>query len=123
SAMVLGWGPELLLFYNDACRPIFGRKHPLAFGRSAREVWSEDAWAVLAEPVQAVLASGQGRVDRHLQVIMQRMGFPEETYLDLSYCPLTDDQGRVCGLLCGVVEETASCISSRRLATLHDLAL
>jgi PAS domain S-box-containing protein len=123
SAMVLGWGPELHLFYNDACRPIFGQKHPSALGQPARLVWSEDAWNVLAEPVQSVMASGQGRYERHLQVLMQRSGYPEETYLNISFCPLVDDDGRVLGLLSSVVEDTAAFINTRRLSTLRDLAM
>ena len=31
-AMVVAWGPQLRLFYNDRYRPILGEKHP-ALGR------------------------------------------------------------------------------------------
>ena len=39
--MAIRWGPELVLIYNDAYRPILGDKHPAAFGRPLREVWWE----------------------------------------------------------------------------------
>ena len=41
AQIVLFWGPELVAIYNDAYRPVFGRKHPWALGRPAREAWSE----------------------------------------------------------------------------------
>ena len=39
--MAIRWGPELILIYNDAYRPILRDKHPEALGRSLREVWWE----------------------------------------------------------------------------------
>src|SRR5260370_12946625 len=35
------WGPELILIYNDAYRPILGDKHPAVLGKPLREAWSE----------------------------------------------------------------------------------
>src|SRR6056297_2518822 len=37
----IGWGPEVLSLYNDACIPILGGKHPGALGRPYAEVWPE----------------------------------------------------------------------------------
>src|ERR1700748_1070647 len=39
--MAIRWGPELVLIYNDAYRPILRDKHPKALGRSLRDVWWE----------------------------------------------------------------------------------
>jgi hypothetical protein len=36
--MWMGWGSELLFFYNDAYRPTLGVKHGRALGAPAREV-------------------------------------------------------------------------------------
>jgi hypothetical protein len=35
------WGPELVLIYNDAYRPILADKHPEVLGKPLRQVWSE----------------------------------------------------------------------------------
>jgi hypothetical protein len=35
------WGKELVQFYNDACIPILGAKHPGDLGRPGREAWAE----------------------------------------------------------------------------------
>lgn len=37
--MVIWWGKELILIYNDAWRRILGSKHPLALGQPGKEVW------------------------------------------------------------------------------------
>ena len=39
--MFVAWGPDLAFLYNDAYRPVFGKKHPWALGRPFREIWSE----------------------------------------------------------------------------------
>ena len=39
--MMLGWGPDLLQFYNDAYLPQLGVKHPASLGAPVRVVWSE----------------------------------------------------------------------------------
>src|ERR1700722_15935368 len=39
--MAIRWGPQLLVFYNDAYAEILGDKHPAALGRPLAEVWSE----------------------------------------------------------------------------------
>jgi hypothetical protein len=37
----VGWGNELVFFYNDAYKAIIGGKHPWALGRPTSEVWRE----------------------------------------------------------------------------------
>ena len=37
AQIILFWGPEFVVFYNDAYRPVFGAKHPDALGRPIRE--------------------------------------------------------------------------------------
>jgi PAS domain S-box-containing protein len=37
----IGWGKELIYFYNDPYRSIVGGKHPWALGRPTAEVWRE----------------------------------------------------------------------------------
>ena len=32
AQIILFWGPEFVVFYNDAYRPTFGAKHPQALG-------------------------------------------------------------------------------------------
>ena len=37
----IGWGRELIYFYNDPYKSIIGGKHPWALGRPTSEVWRE----------------------------------------------------------------------------------
>ena len=39
--MLISWGPEYTMLYNDAYGVVVGNKHPGALGRSCREVLAE----------------------------------------------------------------------------------
>ena len=41
AQIILFWGPEFIVLYNDAYRPVFGAKHPYALGLPGRQAWSE----------------------------------------------------------------------------------
>ena len=41
AQIAMFWGPDLITLYNDAYRPVLGKKHPAALGVPVREVWSE----------------------------------------------------------------------------------
>ena len=120
-AMWMGWGPDLLFFYNDAYRPTLGTKHPWALGRPAREVWAE-VWTDIESRVATVFQRGEATWDEALRLFLQRSGYAEETYHTFSYSPLSDDQDQIGGLFCVVTEETDRVISQRRLALLRLLA-
>ncbi|MEZ5285811.1 MAG: ATP-binding protein [Vicinamibacterales bacterium] len=119
-AMWLGWGPDLTFLYNDAYGvTTLGAKHPWALGRPFREVWAEVYEDVEAR-VHRVLQTGEATWDEGLRLFLERNGFPEETYHTFSYSPVSDDSGRVAGLLCVVSEETERVLSVRRMALLAD---
>ena len=52
---------------------------------------------------------------------LDRHGFAEETYFDVSYDPVRDETGKVGGVFCIVSETTGRVLSERRLRTLRDL--
>ena len=119
--MWMGWGPDLTYLYNDAYRPTLGVKHPEALGRPAREVWRE-VWHELEPLADHVMATGEATYKEGMLLLLERSGFPEETYHTFSYSPLFDDDAGIAGLFCVVVEESERVIGDRRLATLHGLA-
>ncbi|MDB5911779.1 MAG: hybrid sensor histidine kinase/response regulator [Ramlibacter sp.] len=119
--MWLGWGPQVHFFYNDAYRPTLGVKHPRALGMPTRELWSE-IWDSVEGRVRAVYERGESTWDRALLLLLERSGYPEETYHTFSYSPLLGDGGKVQGLFCAVTEETGRVISERRLAALRQLS-
>jgi signal transduction histidine kinase len=120
--MWMGWGDDLAFLYNDAYRTdTLGPKHPAALGMAAREVWRE-IWPEIGPRITQVMVEGQATWDEGLLLMLERYGYPEETYHTFSYSPLHDDDGVVRGMLCVVVEETARLISERRVALLGRLA-
>lgn len=44
--MVIWWGPDLIMLYNDAWQPILGdTKHPAGLGRPGADSWPE-TWSI-----------------------------------------------------------------------------
>ena len=122
-AMWMGWGPDLVFFYNDSYKSMtLAAKHPWALGRPSREVWAE-IWADIGPRIEQVLTSGQATWDEQLLLFLERAGYREETYHTFSYSPVTDDEGVVCGNFCVVSEETERVLAERRMALLRDTAL
>jgi PAS domain S-box-containing protein len=119
--MWLGWGEDLAFFYNDAYVPTLGAKHPDALGRPMREVWRE-VYDAVADRIDSVMNRGVATWDKALLLLLERNGYPEETYHTFSYSPLRGDTGAIEGLMCVVTEETERIISERRLDILRRLA-
>jgi PAS domain S-box-containing protein len=117
--MWLGWGDELCFFYNDAYVPTLGAKHPAALGRPFQTVWRE-VYDDVKPQVHSVMQLGVPTWNKALQLLLERNGYPEETYHTFSYSPLRDGND-IRGLMCVVTEETERVISERRLETVRRL--
>jgi signal transduction histidine kinase len=119
--IVLWWGRDLTILYNDEYRQILGpEKHPAALGQPGAEVWAE-IWDVIEPMLMQVYARGEATRSRDLLLHIDR-GYPEEAYFSFSYSPIYDDDGRIGGIFCPVIETTEKVIGERRLRTLRDLA-
>jgi PAS domain S-box-containing protein len=119
--LIVWWGPELVMLYNDSYRRTLGTKHPDALGRPGMEVYPE-IWDVIGPMLERVLATGEATWSADLLLLLERNGYPEETYHTFSYTPIRDEAGRIVGVITPVAETTAEVISQRRLLTLRDLA-
>ena len=115
------WGPELVTFYNDAYSVVLGGKHPAALGMPLREAWPELWSAGLKELFDSVLGTGEAFWAQDRPFFLERHGYLEETYFDLSYDPIRDESGRVSGVFCIVTETTGRVVGERRLRLLRDL--
>jgi signal transduction histidine kinase len=120
AQICLFWGLDLIAIYNDAYRPTFGTKHPWALGRPARECWRE-VWDVLQPLFEGVVRTGEAFWASDHLFYLERHGFSEETYFDVSYDPVRDESGGVGGLFCIVSETTGRVLGERRLRTLREL--
>ena len=122
AQIILFWGPEFTVLYNDAYRPVFGAKHPQALGLPGREAWSEIWASVLHDLLAGVVRTGEAFWGKDLLFELERYGFLEETYFDVSYDPVRGESGEVEGVYCIVTETTERVIGERRMALLKDLA-
>lgn len=121
-SMWMAWGPELTVLYNDAyANYTLGKKHPWALGKPAREVWNE-IWDDIGPRIYRVMESGEASWDEALMLILERSGYPEETYHTFSYSPLDGPDGSIAGMLCVVIENTTRMIGQRQLSALSTLA-
>ena len=120
AQIVLFWGRDLVALYNDAYRPVFGAKHPWALGRPARDCWRE-IWHVLGPLLEGVVQTGQPFWAQDHPFFLDRQGYIEETYFDVSYDPVRIEDGSVGGVFCIVSETTGRVVSERRLRTLREL--
>ena len=117
--MLVMWGPELAMVYNDGYAPMLGARHPAALGRPLSEVWW-DIWSVIGPMADGVLA-GQATFSEDLPLTMRRDGFDEETYFTFSFSPVIEPGGKVGGILDTLVESTERVLAARRMAVLQRL--
>jgi signal transduction histidine kinase len=120
AQIVLFWGRDLVALYNDAYRPVFGAKHPWALGRPARDCWRE-IWDVLGPLLDGVVRTGEAFWAQDHPFFLDRRGYIEETYFDVSYDPVRIEDGSVGGVFCIVSETTGRVVGERRLRTLREL--
>ena len=113
-AKLLFWGPEHILFYNDAFSRIAGERHPCALGVAGAtafpELWSWQQ-TVLDNALEGEPASFKNRT-----VTFNRPNGPECFHLDLYYTPVFEMDGRAGGVLCTVVDNTERVRAEARLA-------
>ncbi|HEX7198680.1 MAG TPA: PAS domain S-box protein, partial [Dongiaceae bacterium] len=102
--MVLLWGPDGIMIYNDAYSVFAGDRHPRLLGSKVLEGWPE-----VADFNRHVMAEGlAGRplsfMDQEL--VLYRADGPEKVAMNLGYSPVMGDEGRPAGVLAVVVETT-----------------
>jgi PAS domain S-box-containing protein len=117
----IGWGPDLTYLYNDAYKSIIGRKHPWALGLPTSVVWRE-IWDDIAPMLAQALRGREGTYVEAQLLIMERNGYPEETYYTFSYSPIITDDETVGGIFCANTDDTRRVIGERELGLLRELA-
>ncbi|AQT80038.1 hypothetical protein B1R94_13345 [Mycolicibacterium litorale] len=119
--MVIWWGAELVLLYNDAWVPILGPdKHP-ALGLPGRQVWPE-MWHIIGRQLHSVLQTGRATFSDDQLLPARRFGYLEEAYFTYSYSAVHDETGAVSGAFTAITETTPRVLSERRLRSLRALS-
>ncbi|CAN5577218.1 hypothetical protein BH10PSE4_BH10PSE4_00610 [soil metagenome] len=107
--MALRWGPDFVLLYNDAYRPILGDKHPWALGRLASEAWAE-VWDQIEPAHTAILTRQTPSIfAEDILLRVQRHGaLWEDARFTVGYSPVDDPTTPtgVGGVLVTAVETT-----------------
>jgi anti-sigma regulatory factor (Ser/Thr protein kinase) len=116
--MLVFWGPDLIQIYNDAFKPILGARHPAALGQTARDCWPE-IWGTIGPLLRGVLETGEPVWAEDMPLVLERNGFPEQTYFTFSYSRLRDADG-ASGLLCTCVETTTAVSREREFRAMAD---
>ncbi len=116
--MFIAWGPDLAFLYNDGYRPIFGGKHPHALGQPFAQIWHE-IWDDIRPLVERALA-GEATFHENLHLVMERNGFPEDTWYTFSYSPVRDETGDIGGMFCACQETTSQVLAEERLASQNE---
>ncbi len=120
AQIVLFWGPDYCALYNDSYIPTMGSKHPGYLGRPGYRMWPE-IWAVLEKLFGDVAARDESFWAADHPFMIERFGFLEETYFDISYDPIRLADGSVGGIFCIVSDTTRRVLADRRVRTLSAL--
>lgn len=114
--MFLCWGNDLLQFYNDACRPVFGSqdKHPSALGMSAHACWAE-RWSVIKPSIDQVINTGEPVFEENKLVQMHGERQLKEVFWTFSYSAVLNENGEINGVLVICNETRQNVISPKEI--------
>ena len=112
--IVMLWGEEGRMIYNDAYSVFAGKRHPALLGSKVREGWPEVA--DFNDNVMKVGLSGGTLAYRDQELTLYRHGVPEQVWMDLDYSPVFGDDDRPQGVIAIVVETTDRVLAERRVA-------
>jgi signal transduction histidine kinase len=122
--ITLWCGPELVLIYNDAYRPVLGAKHPASFGRRGPEVW-EEIWPEIDPLFERIRRGGPSVLATDAPFQMRRApdapagSAGEPAWFTYSLSVIRDSAGEIVGFLNIVAERTAAIIAERRAIADH----
>jgi PAS domain S-box-containing protein len=107
----LQWGPDLILFYNDAYIPLIGSRHPHALGMPIFDAFPEIVQTY--RPIAERVWSGERIVLEDQLYQYARQEKAEDLWYDLSYSPVHEANGRVAGIFAIGVNTTAKVLAER----------
>ncbi len=113
-AIVMLWGPDGVMIYNDAYSLFAGERHPHLLGSNVREGWAEvDDFN---DNVMKVGLAGGTLSYKDQELTLHRNGKPEQVWMNLDYSPVYDESGRPAGVIAIVVETSQRVLADKERA-------
>jgi PAS domain S-box-containing protein len=116
--IVLLWGEDGIMIYNDAYSDFAGGRHPKLLGSKVREGWVEVA--DFNDNVMKVGLSGRTLAYKDQELTLYRHGQPEQVWMNLDYSPVLNEAGEPAGVIAIVVETTQRVIAERSVRENRD---
>ncbi|MBY8823508.1 PAS domain-containing protein [Sphingomonas colocasiae] len=109
--IVLLWGEDGIMIYNDAYSIFAGTRHPRLLGSRVREGWPEVA--DFNDNVMKVGLAGGTLSYRDQELTLDRHGKPARAWMNLDYSPVIDESGKPGGVIAIVVDTTDRVLAER----------
>ena len=93
--IVLLWGDDGIMIYNDAYSVFAGGRHPQLLGSKVREGWPEVA--DFNDNVMKVGLGGGTLAYKDQELTLYRHDRPEQVWMNLDYSPVLNEAGRAGG--------------------------
>lgn len=110
--MVMLWGLDGIMLYNDAYSVFAGGRHPFLLGSKVVEGWPEVA--DFNRNVMATVLSGATLSYHDQQLTLYRNNVPEAIWMNLNYSAIIDESGKPAGVLAVVVETTERVLAEQQ---------
>lgn len=110
--IVMLWGADGIMLYNDAYSEFAGARHPYLLGTKVVEGWPEVA--DFNRNVMKKGLAGKTLTYKDQTLTLYRNNAPEEVSMDLTYSPITDESGKPNGVLAIVFETTERVQAEKR---------
>ena len=112
TPIVLLWGEEGIMLYNEPYAVFAGGRHPHLLGSKVREGWPEVA--DFNDHVMRTVLAGGTLSYRNQELTLYRSGGPEQVWMNLDYSPIVDDGGAPVGVICILGETTEGIAADRK---------
>lgn len=113
--MVMLWGYEGVMLYNDSYAVFAGKRHPGSLGKPVRETWPEVT--DFNDHVLAKCLAGNTLSYKDQEFMLYRSGEPEQVWIDLDYSPVLDAAGTPVAVVAIVAETSARVLAQRSVGS------
>ena len=120
TPIVMLWGAQGVMLYNDAYSVFAGARHPRLLGSNVLEGWPEVA--DFNAHVMAVGLAGGSLTYKNQELVLYRNGQAENVVMNLDYSPVFDEAGVPAGVIAFVLETTEQVRAEAALKAERDRA-